>query len=186
MGSLGLAADDAAFAARVARLDTGAPVLVRDGRLWALLPFGVLACRELAGDFPDGVFKAADLGEGLRSADPAGEWRGRLPRGDWETIESLPAPEVARLDRQAADAIRARRGRGVGDRRLRDAMLDHVAVRVEHGGAEYPVQFRLVAALMRMGFLGEDPVRVLRAGNRVGLAATYGVVWERERGLPLL
>ena len=182
----GLAPDDTAFAARVARLDPSAPVRVADGRLWALLPFGVLACRDLAGDFSEGVYPAAGLSGDRPKARPPQAWRGRLPSGDWEPIESLPAEEVAQLDRRAADAIRARRGQGVGDRRLRDVMLDHVAVLVKHGEDEYPVQFRLVAALMRMGFLGGDPVRVIRAGNRVGLAATYGVVWERERGLPLL
>lgn len=182
----GLGPDDAAFAERVARLDPDALVRVRDGRLWAVLPIGTLAGRELAGKHPEGVFRAGDLAEGEAAPRPESEWRGRLPRGPWEQIESVPAAQIAHLDRQAAQALRQRRGQNVGDRRLRDAMLDHVAVRVEHGGREYPVQFRLIAALMRMRFLGEDPVRVLRSGSRVGLAATYGVVWERERGLPLL
>lgn len=178
--------DAAAFAARVARLDPDALVLVREGRLWAALPIGVLAVRDAAGAPPEGVHRAGDLAAGTPSDMPAAAWRGRLPQGRWTAVETVPAATIADLDRKAAAALRERRGQGVGDRRLRDAMLDHVALRVEHGGEESAVEFRLVAALCRMGFLGEDPVRVLRAGRRVGLAATFGSVWDRDRGLPLL
>ena len=181
-----LAADDAAFAARVARLDAAAPVRVRDGLLWAALPFGVLAVREHAGGLGDGVYSAGELAEGRFAAGPDAEWRGKLPARPWHPIESVPAAEVASLDRQAAEALRERRGQGVGDRRLRDALLDHVALRIDADGRSHAVEFRLVVALMRMGFLGEDPVKVLRSGRRIGLAATYGGVWDRERGLPLL
>jgi hypothetical protein len=177
--------DVAAFAARVARLDPAAPMPVRGGRLWAVLPFGVLACRELSGDLPEGVYQAVELSEGRATAHPAG-WHGRLPSEPWNAVETVPAAEIARLDRQAAEAIRQRRGKSVGDRRLRDAMLDHVALHVEYEGEVYGVQFRLIAALMRMGFLAEDPVRVMLARRRIGLAATFGAVWERDRGLPIL
>lgn len=181
------AGDAAAFAARVARLDPDAPVLVRDGRLWAVLPFGALAVRD-AGEHgpPEGVHRAGDLAAGTAAARSAAAWRGRLPQRPWETVETVPAADIADIDRKAAAALRERRGHGVGDRRLRDAMLDHVALRVEHGGQAYHVEVRLVAALCRMGFLGDGPVRVLSAGRRVGLAGTYGAVWDRDRGLPLL
>ncbi|GAB3650547.1 hypothetical protein [Glycomyces tarimensis] len=182
----GLDRDDAAFTSRVARLDADALVRVLDGRLWATLPIGVLAVRDLAGALQNGVYRAGDLGAGRAEPRPEADWRGRLPQGRWEPIETVPAAEIAALDRQAADALRQRRGQGIGDRRLRDALLDHVALRIEHDGAEHPVEFRLVVALMRMGFLGDDPVRVVRAGRRLGLAATYGAVWERDRGLKLL
>ncbi|WP_100445699.1 hypothetical protein [Glycomyces xiaoerkulensis] len=182
----GLDPDDAAFAARVARLDPDALVRVREGRLWASLPIGALAARESAGELPDAVYRAGDLSEGRIEPRPDADWRGRLPAGRWETIEAVPAADITAMDRQAAEALRQRRGQGIGDRRLRDVLLDHVALRVQHEGREYPVEFRLVVAVMRMRFVGDDPVRVLRAGRRVGLAATYGAVWERERGLPLL
>jgi hypothetical protein len=180
------AGDGPAFAARVARLDPDAPVLAREGRLWATLPIGVLAVLPAADDLADGVYRAADLAAGTAAPQPEAAWRGRLPQRPWSTVETVPAADIADIDRKAAAALRERRGTGVGDRRLRDAMLDHVALTVEHGGKLYPVQVRLVAALCRMGFLGDDPVKVLRAGRRLGLSGTYGAVWERDRGLPLL
>lgn len=184
MGRLNV--DDAAFASRVARLDPNSLVRVQDGRLWATLPIGALAVRDLAGDLDEAVYRAGDLDEGRLAPRPVAEWRGRLPQRPWEVVETVPAADIAAIDRQAADALRCRRGQGVGDRRLRDVLLDHEVLRVEQGDARYVVEMRLVAALMRMGFLGESPVRVLRAGRRVGLAAAYGGVWERDRGLPLL
>uniref|UniRef100_UPI001300ADE2 hypothetical protein n=1 Tax=Glycomyces dulcitolivorans TaxID=2200759 RepID=UPI001300ADE2 len=57
------AGDGLAFAARVARLDPDAPILAREGRLWATLPIGVLAVRDGAG-IPDGVYRAAGLAAG--------------------------------------------------------------------------------------------------------------------------
>lgn len=182
----GLDADDAAFAGRVARLDPNALVRVHDGRLWAVLPIGTLVVRDLAGDLGEAVYRAGDLDQGRLAPRPAAEWRGRLPQRPWEAVETVPAADIVAIDRQAADALRRRRGQGVGDRRLRDVLLDHVVLRIEHGDARYNVEMRLVAALMRMGFLGESPVRVLRAGRRIGLATAYGGVWERDRGLPLL
>lgn len=188
MNSAAPARDDAAFAARVARLDPEALVLAREGRLWAALPFGALAVRDAGSGSPlePGVYRAGDLAAGDAAPRPAAAWRGRLPQRPWETVETVPAVDIADIDRKAAAALRERRGQGVGDRRLRDAMLDHVALVIEHEGATHPVEVRLVAALCRMGFLADDPVRVLRSGRRVGLAATYGAVWERDRGLPLL
>ncbi|MDA1358003.1 hypothetical protein O1R50_00095 [Glycomyces luteolus] len=181
------AGDDAAFAARAARLDPDALVLAQGGRLWAALPIGVLAVREAAdGDLAEGLYRAGDLVAGEAAPRPVAEWRGRLPKQPWTTVETVPAADIADIDRKAAQALRERRGQGIGDRRLRDAMLDHVTLRVEHDGRIYPVEFRLVAALCRMGFLGEDPVKVLKAGRRIGLAGTYGTVWDRDRGLPML
>jgi hypothetical protein len=181
------AGDAAAFAARAARLDPDALVLAREGRLWAALPIGVLAVRAAGPSAPaDGVYRAGDLAAGTAAARPAAAWRGRLPQRPWTTVETVPAADIADIDRKAAQALRERRGQGIGDRRLRDAMLDHVALRIEHEGGVDTVEVRLVAALCRMGFLGADPVRVLKAGRRVGLAGTYGAVWDRDRGLPLL
>lgn len=185
MDGLTAAGDETAFAARVARLDPDAPVLAREGRLWAVLPIGVLAVREAAA-LPEGVYRAADLAAGTAAARPADSWRVRLPPPPWTAIETVPAADVADIDRKAAEALRERLGQGIGERRLRDAMLDHAALTVDSDGTFHRVQVRLVAALCRMGFLGEDPVTVLRSGRRLGLAATYGAVWERDRGLPMI
>jgi hypothetical protein len=74
-------------------------------------------------------------------------------------------------------------GRAVGQRAVRDALLDHVALVVQPSDGE-PVEVsqRLVQAISRMGFLGpaerESPAtRVCVAGRWVGLSAPYGVAW---------
>jgi hypothetical protein len=128
-------------------------------------------------------------------------------------VETLPAQTVRQLAAAAERTLRSAAagglgpGRTVGERVLRDALLDHVAVAVEAtvpgSGAEHevirvPVSQRLVQAVVRMGFLGrapgraggpgepggglaaaEPPVYVLVAGRFVGLAAQYGVAWHQ-------
>jgi hypothetical protein len=82
-------------------------------------------------------------------------------------------------------------GRPVGERLLRDALLDHVPIVVESAGQRVEVAQRLVQAVLRMGFLGADPagaaeqpVAVRVAGGWVGIAAGYGTAWwYRERPL---
>jgi len=90
---------------------------------------------------------------------------------------------------------RSRAGRVVGERAIRDALLDHVPIMVEateaqRGAVPVPgrveVPQRLVQAVVRMGFLGRSdlPVRVLVAGRSasrfVGLAAEYGTSWYQK------
>ncbi|RBJ00939.1 hypothetical protein DRA43_20010, partial [Micromonospora provocatoris] len=75
-------------------------------------------------------------------------------------------------------------GRAVGQRVLRDALLDHVAVVVTPDEApRTPVEVsqRLVQALVRMGFLGAggDDVQVRTAGRWVGLVGPFGAAWSR-------
>jgi hypothetical protein len=74
-------------------------------------------------------------------------------------------------------------GRAVGQRAVRDALLDHVALVVTPAGGE-PVEVpqRLVQAVSRMGFLGKVDVdsahaRVCVSGRWVGISAPYGVAW---------
>ncbi|TBL28824.1 hypothetical protein EYA84_26115, partial [Verrucosispora sp. SN26_14.1] len=81
-------------------------------------------------------------------------------------------------------------GRAVGQRALRDALLDHVAVVVtpdDEPGRPVEVTQRLVQGLVRMGFLGaagDSPesgaVQVRAAGRWVGLVGPYGAVWSQK------
>jgi hypothetical protein len=104
------------------------------------------------------------------------------------TIESISGAELARLAAAAAGTLRevaagALGDRAIGQRAVRDALLDHVALTVTPSAGE-PVEVsqRLVQAISRMGFLGPDGVdagetRVRKAGRWVGLSAPYGVAW---------
>jgi hypothetical protein len=71
----------------------------------------------------------------------------------------------------------------VGQRAVRDALLDHVALVVTPtGGEPVEVSQRLVQAVSRMGFLGPagadvPDTRVRTVGRWVGLSAPYGVAW---------
>lgn len=191
--------DAGAFLARLTRLDPGAPVRLRGsgGRtaLWARLPWDVLVTREVAGRGPDdATVSAAELlavlargGDELPSRRDA-DWRWPLPPAAADTVETVSASELARLAAAAAGTLRevsagGLAGRSVGQRAVRDALLDHVALVVTPGGGE-PVEVsqRLVQAVSRMGFLGPEgadvpDARVRTAGRWVGLSAPYGVAW---------
>ena len=69
----------------------------------------------------------------------------------------------------------------MGERVLRDALLDHVPVVVTGpDGERIEVSQRLVQAVVRMGFAGSDAaVEVRVAGAWVGLAAGFGTAWYR-------
>jgi hypothetical protein len=192
-------ADAGAFLARLTRLDPVAPVRLRSTRsrtaLWAWLPWDVLVTREVAGSGPvDTTVSAADLLAALTRADDTlpphrdALWRWPLPPARVRTVESIAAAEVTRLAVAAAGTLRAvtadgLSGRAVGQRVVRDALLDHVALVVTpDGGAPVDVSQRLVQAVTRMGFLGPADVegaavRVCVAGRWVGLSAPYGVAW---------
>lgn len=187
------AADAGAFLARVRHLDPGAVVrLCPAGEgavaLWVRLPFGVLVTRRVRSTFDeDATVGVADLMATLaREGRPAPlrrdtAWRGQLPPDSGEVLEEVPAADVRRIAAAAADTLRARLGGAVGERRLRDALLDHVAIVVtDPAGAAAEVPVRVVQALVRMGFLGDDAVRVRRArGGWLGAEATYGAAWYR-------
>jgi hypothetical protein len=193
-------ADAGAFLARLFRLDRKVLVRLRSvpgerTALWAVLPWGVLVTREVAGPGPgDATVVAADLLDALARDAPElparhdTDWRWPLPPGRPAAVESVAAAELTRLAQAAAGTLRevaagGLAGRAVGQRAVRDALLDHVALVVTPAGGE-PVEVsqRLVQAISRMGFLGpvevEGPgARVCVAGRWVGLSAPYGVAW---------
>jgi hypothetical protein len=203
-------ADAAAFLARLVRLDADALVRVqptgtRSARCLAMLPFGVLAEKVLpTGLDEDVTVSAADLLAAL--ASPAGgsagsagtapvlsrldsRWRWPLPPGTGRVVESIPAAEVHRVAAAAAATLRATVGstsRMVGERRIRDALLDHVPIVVIGArGERVEVTQRLVQGLVRMGFLGQPSthgdtqVTVRLAAGWTGLRGSYGSVWFR-------
>lgn len=194
-------ADAVAFLTRLLRLDPATPVRIVPGpdasTLWAPLPWDVLVTRQVAVPLPAGTPAASELLAALESgataaggAWPGGEreWRWLLPTAPGEAIEHVPAAEIRRVGAAAARTLREVEqggidGRVVGQRLLRDALLDHVPVTVEVRGGRTGVPQRLVQAVLRMGFLAGDtePVAVLVARPAwVGLAGGYGTAWWRR------
>ncbi|MFU8852778.1 hypothetical protein ACNAW0_17595 [Micromonospora sp. SL1-18] len=195
------AADAGAFLARLVRLDPAALVRLRPapgaGRtaLWARLPWGVLVVRTVTGTAPGDVTVTAgellaELAAG-RAALPRRRddgWRWPLPPPTSRAVEALPAEDVRRIAAAAAGTLREAAahgvaGRAVGQRALRDALLDHVAVVVTPDDApNVPVEVpqRLIQGLVRMGFLGSGDVQVRVAGRWVGLIGPYGGAWSRK------
>ncbi|GAA4598785.1 hypothetical protein BJY16_002838 [Actinoplanes octamycinicus] len=194
--------DAGAFLARLTRLDPAAPVRLRSsgGRtaLWAHLPWDVLVTREVAGPGPgDATVSAAALlavlaagGQELPDRRDT-QWRWPLPPPASQAIESVAGAELTRLAVAAAGTLRevttgGVAGRAVGQRQVRDALLDHVALVVTpERGDPVEVSQRLVQAVARMGFLGPrdaEPAeaRVRRAGSWVGISAPYGVAWRQS------
>jgi hypothetical protein len=198
-GLLGVV-DAGAFLARLTRLDPAALVRLRAAgsrtALWARLPWNVLVTREVVADggVADATVSAAVLLDVLDRGDDAlparrdQEWQWALPPAGAESVESIAGSEITRLATAAAGTLRAvaaggLAGRAVGQRAVRDALLDHVALVVTPaGGGRVEVSQRLVQAVSRMGFLGPADVdapdtRVYVAGRWVGLSAPYGVAW---------
>ncbi|GAA2714467.1 hypothetical protein [Actinoplanes palleronii] len=194
--------DAGAFLARLTRLDPAAPVRLRSagGRtaLWAHLPWDVLVTREVAGPGPgDATVSAAAL---LAVLAASGQdlpvrrdtlWHWALPPAASRSIESVSGAELSRLAAAAAGTLREISstgvdGRVVGQRAVRDALLDHVALVVTpEGGEPVEVSQRLVQAVARMGFLGPrdaEPAaaRVRTVGGWVGISAPYGVAWRQS------
>ncbi|MFF0155223.1 hypothetical protein [Micromonospora sp. NPDC005203] len=205
-------ADAGAFLARLVRLDQAAPVRLRPagvpGRiaLWARLPWQVLVVRTVAAELADGSVEDVTLAgaELLAELERGGtsrpvrrdaQWRWPLPPAHSRTVEALPVAELRRIADAAAGTLRTASeqgvaGRAVGQRALRDALLDHVAVLVTPEGppaAPVEVSQRLVQGVVRMGFLGpadgpatghdEAAVQVRVVGRWVGLAGPYGAAW---------
>ncbi|MEH1167452.1 hypothetical protein V6V47_18900 [Micromonospora sp. CPCC 205539] len=207
-------ADAGAFLARLVRLDPATPVRLRPagatGRvaLWARLPWQVLVARTVAGGpadgAPDVTVSAAELLAELERGGAAlpqrrdAEWRWPLPPARSRPVEALPAVELWRIADAAAGTLRTASeqgvaGRAVGQRVLRDALLDHVAVLVtpdDPPGPPVEVSQRLVQGLVRMGFLGSADglsgtsgaatVQVRVAGRWVGLVGPYGAAWLQK------
>jgi hypothetical protein len=164
------------------------------------LPFQVLVYRTLAvAPESDITVNAAELRDALprglsvRRRDEA--WRWPLPPAD-EVVETIPAADVIRLAAAASRTLRTAlaqgvSGRAVGERAVRDALLDHVAVEVTTAeGERIEVRQRLVQAVVRMGLLGrvgaplsdtdrDGQVTVRRAMSWVGLSGLHGCAWYR-------
>ncbi|GIG91944.1 serine/threonine-protein kinase [Plantactinospora endophytica] len=211
--------DAGAFLARLTRLDPAAVVRLRSGTpggtagpadrtvLWARLPWGVLVGRVVAGAGPgDATVSAAELLAELADGGAAlprrrdADWRWPVPGGPGSVVETIAGPELRRIAAAAAETLRGAAtegvaGRAVGQRAVRDALLDHVAVVVTGGaggtdptrdGGRIEVSQRLVQAIVRMGFLGSsgpadrDAVQVRIMGRWVGLAAPFGVAWSQK------
>ncbi|MFI7511927.1 hypothetical protein [Micromonospora echinofusca] len=205
------AADAGAFLARLVRLDRDAPVRLRSGgvrgrtALWGRLPWGVLVVRTVAGDGPgDATVSAGELLAELAAGGAAlptrrdERWRWPLPPTASRRVETLPGGELRRVAAAAADALREAGthgvgGRAVGQRALRDALLDHVPVVVtpdDPPGEPVEVTQRMVQGLVRMGFLGASEgsaetgdggdVQVRTVGRWVGLVGPYGAIWSQK------
>ncbi|WP_199853804.1 hypothetical protein [Plantactinospora sp. BB1] len=222
--------DAGAFLARLTRLDPGAVVRLRSGApgaaagapdrtvLWARLPWDVLVGRVVAGAGPgDATVSAAELLAELGRGGAAlprrrdADWRWPVPGGPGTVVETIAGAELRRIAVAAAQTLRGAAaegvaGRAVGQRAVRDALLDHVAVVVTApsadtdrvpdagtagtdpvpGGGRIEISQRLVQAIVRMGFLGssgspgQDAVRVRIMGRWVGLAAPFGVAWSQK------
>ncbi|MET7668112.1 hypothetical protein [Micromonospora luteifusca] len=208
-------ADAGAFLARLVRLDPIAPVRLRPAggpgliTLWARLPWQVLVGRTVAGGPADGIAEdvtvaaaelLAELERGGATLPPRrdAQWRWPLPPVRSRQVEALPVAELRRIADAAAGTLRTASehgvaGRAVGQRVLRDALLDHVAVLVTPDGSAAPpveVSQRLVQGVVRMGFLGaadgpaagneEAAVQVRVAGRWVGLVGPYGAAWLQK------
>jgi hypothetical protein len=198
--------DAGPFLARLVRIDRAALVRLRPVEadrlaLWARLPWGVLVTRTVPGSSADRTYAAADLLAGLSAGSerwPAprdAQWHWPLPGRPVVTVEEVPAAHVRELGTAAERTVRAGLSRA-GERVVRDAVLDHVAITVTKttpANIEHiEVPQRLVQAVVRMGFLrrlpGDDEptIRVVRTGRFVGLAGEYGAAWYRpEADLPI-
>ncbi|WP_433351220.1 hypothetical protein [Micromonospora sp. CA-111912] len=184
--------------------------------LWARLPWGVLAVRTVAGaGCGDATVAARELLAALAAGEDAlpprrdAQWRWPLPPSTSHPVEVLPAGELWRIADAAAETLREAtahglNGRAVGQRVLRDALLDHVAVVVTPDGPPGPpveIAQRLVQGLLRMGFLGRPgdgagtpvgtplpfavgaargDVQVRVAGRWVSLVGPCGAVWSQK------
>jgi hypothetical protein len=195
--------DAGAFLGRLVRLDPAALARLRPvaggAEMWARLPFDVLVVRTLGVAVgSDATVEASALLSGLADgATPPrrdAEWRWPLPPSRGRVIETVPAAEIVRIAAAASTTLRAAAdsgvgGRPIGERALRDALLDHVPIVVTGpDGERVDVSQRLVQAVVRMGFLGpsemtlgEESVAVRVAGTWVGLAAAYGSAWYRRK-----
>jgi hypothetical protein len=171
------------FAARLARFDPAAPIRLKDGWAWGRLPWDVLVRVRI--DDPattDHVIDATSL-----ERRPDSDWRVALPPLAGErVVEVVPAAVIRAAAAAAAQTLRevsssGLQGRAVGQRVVRDALLDHVVItgRSDADGSEFAVSQRLVQAIVRMRLLEADNVDVLVAGPWTGLGTSLGSAWHR-------
>ncbi|MEQ4301521.1 hypothetical protein ABNF97_09035 [Plantactinospora sp. B6F1] len=175
--------DAGAFLARLTRLDPGAVVRLRSGSpggaaggpdrtvLWARLPWDVLVGRVVAGAGPgDATVSAAELLAELGRGGAAlprrrdADWRWPVPGGPGTVVETIAGAELRRIAVAAAQTLRGAAaegvaGRAVGQRAVRDALLDHVAV-VVTGPPSTTDPMPAPGAVPASGPTGADPVPV--------------------------
>jgi len=197
--------DAGAFLSRLLRLDPSALVRLRPAgpdrvALWAMLPFRVLVVRTIEAAVEadqtvaaDALLASLDRPAPLPRRDQ--EWHWPLPPASARVVEELPAQEVARIAAAAEATLRSAAtggvgGRPVGERALRDALLDHVPIVVtDADGDRVEIPQRLVQGVVRMGFLapsiditdGHDLVTVRVASAWISLGAAFGSAWFRRR-----
>jgi len=191
------------FLGRLLRLDANSLVRLRDTEMWSRVPWNVLVTRAatvpVRGDFTVNAAEWLALGQ----EDPStlehldAQWRAGLPTGTIVVRETMPAHIIGRISEAAAETLRETessglRGRAVGARMLRDALLDHVPITVAADAANpTPVRVpqRIVQAVVRMGLLPTDDgetVRIVTTGPWIGIATAYGSAWWRtQSGLTL-
>ena len=175
--------------------------------MWAMLPFGVLVGRVVpSGVERDVTVSAAELLATLTDhslPEPPrrdAAWHWPLPSSPGRWVETVPAEAVAQVAAAASRTLREASahgvaGRAVGERVLRDALLDHVPIVVTGAqGERVEVSQRLVQAVVQMGFLGQRApqtsasgatfgdasVAVRFASAWIGLVTMYGCAWYRE------
>jgi hypothetical protein len=190
------------FLARLVRLDPAALVRLRPAvgdrarpasgaavTAWGRMPWGVLAARTVsgtvAGDLTVSAAALLDLvstGGDRLPGRRDGDWRWPVPATMGEAVESVPAADLVRLGAAAARTLRSGQGR-VGERVLRDALLDHVAIAVRTAaGVAVEVRQGLVQAALRMGLVTTDDnenITVRTVGKWVGLTSRDGEVWQQ-------
>jgi hypothetical protein len=183
----------AQFVTRLLRLDPAAVVRLRPepdgaGCAWAMLPFRVLVGRRLSQAPPtDITVQAADLAQALAGGELGGltrrdeAWRWPVPTSPGQAVEHIPVAEIRRLAAAAARTVRQAmaegvNGRAVGERALRDALLDHVAIVVtSEDGERIEVPQRMVQALVRTGLLETAGTPVAAGAGGAPTATTVGV-----------
>ncbi len=177
------------------RLDPAALVRLRPAGadrqiIWGRVPWGVMVCRTVpATGARDVTVPAGELLERLtagRDELPAprdAQWRWALPASAGEAVESVPVADLVRLGGAPGSTLASGAGR-IGERMLRDALLDHVAIEVRTGDRTVEVRQGLVQALLRMGFVTvrmQGTVTVRTLSNWLGLEASTGQVWIQNR-----
>jgi hypothetical protein len=173
--------------------------------LWARVPWGVLVTRftdrgalgaeaqRAEAELLDVTVRASawlNRADGNLMALPRldAAWGAALPSSAGRVRETIEDGVIRSLAEAAADTLRAAAegalgARSVGERAIRDALLDHVPIVVESDGERIEVTQRLIQAVVRMGFLGRDSsaVRIRTIGPWVGISAAYGAAWRRSQ-----
>ncbi|MDQ1646327.1 MAG: hypothetical protein QOJ50_2511 [Cryptosporangiaceae bacterium] len=185
--------DATAFLGRVVRLDPAALVRLRSSggalTLWSWLPLDTLAARTVRGAGEGDVTVPAKalldaLTAGASALPPRRDegWRGAIPPDTpAEQLDAVPAEVVNGLLASAEKAFREASSGG-DPQVVGDALLDQEVLQVTGGAHTVGIPLRALLSCARMGFLGDDPIRVVVAGGWVGIRASFGVVYLRRGG----